>query len=52
MAKQPHIIIFNPDQWRGEALGHMGNPCVPTPNLDRTAETDGVSFRWAFAMLR
>jgi len=48
VAKRPHIVIFNPDQWRGEALGHMGNPAVVTPNLDRTAETDGVSFRWAF----
>lgn len=48
MSKRPHIVIFNPDQWRGEALGHMGNPCVPTPNLDRMAGTDGVSFRNAF----
>ncbi|MHC4592911.1 MAG: sulfatase-like hydrolase/transferase, partial [Planctomycetota bacterium] len=48
MSRRPHIVIFNPDQWRGEALGHMGNPCVPTPNLDRMAETDGVSFRNAF----
>jgi arylsulfatase A-like enzyme len=48
VSKRPHIVIFNPDQWRGEALGHMGNPCVPTPNLDRMAETDGVSFRNAF----
>jgi arylsulfatase A-like enzyme len=48
MAPRPHVVVFNPDQWRGEALGHMGNPCVPTPNLDRLAERDGVSFRWAF----
>jgi len=48
MARRPHIIIFNPDQWRGEALAHVGNPCVVTPNLDRVAESDGVSFRWAF----
>lgn len=48
MPKQPHILIFNPDQWRGDVLGHMGNPAAVTPNLDRLAETDGVSFRNAF----
>ncbi|MFW5893747.1 MAG: sulfatase-like hydrolase/transferase [Verrucomicrobiota bacterium] len=47
MAKKPHIIIFNPDQWRGDVLGHMGNPAAVTPNLDRLVETDGVSFRHA-----
>ena len=45
MPKQPHIIIFNPDQWRGDVLGHVGNPAAVTPNLDRLVETDGVSFR-------
>ena len=24
-SKRPHIVIFNPDQWRGDVLGHMGN---------------------------
>jgi arylsulfatase A-like enzyme len=48
MPKQPHIVIFNPDQWRGDVLGHMGNPAAVTPNLDRVVETDGVSFRSAF----
>ncbi len=47
-AKRPHIVIFNPDQWRGDVLGHMGNPGAVTPNLDRMAATDGVSFRNAF----
>jgi arylsulfatase A-like enzyme len=46
--KRPHIIIFNPDQWRGEALGHMGNRAVPTPTLDRLIETDAVSFSNAY----
>ena len=49
MARRPHIVIFNPDQWRGDALGHLGHPAVQTPNLDRLVATDGVSFRWAFA---
>ena len=46
--KQPHILIFNPDQFRADALGHLGNPAAVTPNLDRLAQTDGVSFRNAF----
>jgi hypothetical protein len=29
MTKRPHIVIFN--QWRGDALGHMGNPAAVTP---------------------
>jgi arylsulfatase A-like enzyme len=45
---RPHIVIFNPDQWRGDALGHMGNPAARTPVLDRWAETDAVSFSRAF----
>jgi arylsulfatase A-like enzyme len=44
----PHILVFNPDQWRGDVLGHMGNPAAVTPNLDRFASEDGVSFRNAF----
>lgn len=48
MKKQPHLIIFNPDQWRGDVLGHMGNPAAVTPNLDRFVETEGVSFSSAF----
>ncbi len=46
--KQPHIVIFNPDQWRGDVLGHMGDPAAVTPNLDRAVATDAVSFRRAF----
>ena len=48
MSKLPHIVIFNPDQWRGDVMGHMGDPAACTPNLDRLVETDGVSFRHAF----
>jgi arylsulfatase A-like enzyme len=48
MPNRPHILIFNPDQWRGDVLGHVGNPAAVTPNLDRLAQTDGVSFRHAF----
>lgn len=48
MARKPHIVIFNPDQWRGDVLAHMGHPAAVTPNLDRLAREDGVSFRHAF----
>ena len=48
MDKRPHIVIFNPDQWRGDVMGHMGDPAAVTPNLDRVVRTDGVSFRHAF----
>lgn len=48
MVKKPHILLFNPDQWRGDVLGHMGNPAAVTPNLDRWVESEAVSFRHAF----
>lgn len=49
MGKRPHIIIFNPDQMRADAIGHLGrNPAAVTPNLDAFAETDAVSFGSAF----
>ena len=48
MAKLPHIVIFNPDQWRNDVLGHMGNPAAVTPFLDELVENEAVSFRNAF----
>ncbi len=48
MSRKPHIVIFNPDQWRGDVLGHMGNPAAVTPHLDRAVQEDTVSFRHAF----
>lgn len=45
---KPNIVIFNPDHYRGEAMGHMGNPCVHTPTLDRMVAEDSVSFSQAF----
>jgi arylsulfatase A-like enzyme len=48
LKKKPHIIIFNPDQWRSDVMGHMGNPAAVTPNLDEFVRTDAVSFRNAF----
>lgn len=48
MASRPHIIIFNPDEMRADALHHMGNPAAITPNLDRFAAEEGVSFSHAY----
>ena len=46
--KRPNIIIFNPDQWRGDVIGHMGNHAAVTPNLDKLVEEEAVSFSNAF----
>lgn len=46
--RRPHIIVFNPDQWRGDVLGHLGNEGAHTPVLDDWVRTDAVSFRNAF----
>ncbi|MEI6518820.1 MAG: sulfatase-like hydrolase/transferase [bacterium] len=48
MSKKPHILIFNPDQWRGDVMGHLGNPAAVTPNLDAIVENEAVSFSTAF----
>jgi arylsulfatase A-like enzyme len=48
MTKQPHIILINPDQWRGDVLGHLDNPAAPTPNLDRLVEGQAVSLANTF----
>jgi len=45
---RPNIVLFNPDQWRGDVLGHMGNPGAITPCLDKMTGTEAVSFRNAF----
>jgi arylsulfatase A-like enzyme len=48
MPDSPNIILFNPDQWRGDALGHLGNSAAVTPVLDNWARTEAVSFSNAF----
>lgn len=47
MDTRPHILLFNPDQFRGDALGHMGNAQTQTPNLDAHSATEAISFRQA-----
>jgi len=44
----PNIVIFNPDQWRWDVQGHLGNAAARTPNLDRLVEGEAVSFSSAF----
>ncbi|MDX2267009.1 MAG: sulfatase [Bryobacter sp.] len=41
--RRPNIIWFMPDQWRGQALGSLGDPNAITPHLDRLAK-EGVQF--------
>jgi arylsulfatase A-like enzyme len=48
MPRLPHIVIFNPDQWRWDVMGHLGNPAARTPTLDRMVREDSVSFSQAF----
>jgi arylsulfatase A-like enzyme len=48
MKKKPHIVLFNPDQWRGDVVAHMGNQAAVTPTLDALASSEAVSFRNAF----
>lgn|GEM_PF-3773309 len=39
---QPNIIYLISDQHRGQAMGHMGDPNVRTPHMDRLADADGL----------
>ena len=48
MGKKPHIIIFNPDEMRADALGHLGNAAAHTPFLDAFAASEAVSFSRAY----
>lgn len=46
--KHPNIIIINPDEMRWDSMGHMGNPAAKTPFLDSFADSEAVSFRYAY----
>lgn len=48
MARRPNIIIFNPDQWRGDVAGYAGNRAAKTPHLDGLVSRDAVGFLRAF----
>lgn len=48
MAKRPHLLIFNPDSWRGDVQGYLGDRAAVTPVLDGLVENDAVGFGSAF----
>ncbi len=48
MNNKPNILIFNPDQWRGDMLGYLSYPGSQTPNLDSIIKDDAVAFKNAF----
>ncbi len=47
MIRRPNLILFNPDQWRGDVMGHLGDPAAVTPHTDRLVAESAVSFRTA-----
>lgn len=49
MSKRPHVVIFNPDSYRGDVLGHLDNPAAVTPALDALVADGAVSYANAFA---
>jgi hypothetical protein len=40
--KKPHILIFNPDQFRADCLGHMRCVAAKTPIMDQLAHNEAV----------
>lgn len=44
----PNVILICVDQWRGDALSHLGHPVVRTPWLDQLA-LEGASFTRAYS---
>ena len=46
--RRPNIVIFNPDQFRADGMGHLGNAAARTPTLDALVENEAVSFSGAF----
>jgi len=47
--KKPNVVIFNPDSYRGDVLGHLGNPAAVTPCVDQLVDEGGVSYANAFS---
>lgn len=48
MSRKPHILLFNPDQWRADVMGHLGNSAAVTPFLDHWVKDEAVSFAYNF----
>ena len=45
MTKRPHILLFNPDQWPVNVLGHLGNTAAQSPNIDKLVGLEAISFK-------
>ena len=39
--------MFNPDQWRGDFLGHLGNTWAQAPNIDKLVDLEAIYFKAA-----
>ena len=48
MPERMNVILFLPDQWRGEAVGCFGHPVVKTPHTDALVR-EGVGFSNCFS---
>src|ERR1700753_732018 len=46
--RPPNVLFIMPDEWRGQALGCMGNPDAHTPHIDQLA-SEGMLFPQTFA---
>lgn len=49
MPDRPHIVLMVADSFRGDVLGHLGNPGAQTPHLDALVGQDAISFSQTFA---
>ncbi|MCA1809849.1 MAG: sulfatase-like hydrolase/transferase [Kiritimatiellia bacterium] len=49
MQRKPNVILFVAESYRGDVLGHAGNPGAVTPNLDALVGRDAVSYSNAFS---
>jgi arylsulfatase A-like enzyme len=47
-SRQPDVVLVAADEWRGDVLGHLGNPAAITPHLDALVAREAVSFARAF----
>ncbi len=47
-SNRAHLLLFNPDQFRGDFTGYAGDPTDPTPNLDRLVAEEAVAFNRSF----
>lgn len=48
MTRRPHLVIINPDSWRGDHCGFAGHPAPVTPVLDAWVGREAVGFTRAF----